>query len=153
MHRTMLAGAACLLLCTSAAFAQDVDAETRFHRAYEQEVVDGKTAEAARVYLEMMGDEKVSERLRQEAKFRFAVTAVLLGRAARVRAGRFDERHDREAVPIGDDGVPDRRACGHPLHVRENGLLDYRCTAFVHTARRPLAMPLRAVVRARSIAK
>jgi hypothetical protein len=85
MNRTMTAVAACLLL-TSAAFAQDVDADTRFHRAYEQEVVDGKVADAARVYLAMMGDEKVPERLRQEAKFRFAVTAVLLGRSDEARS-------------------------------------------------------------------
>jgi hypothetical protein len=86
MNRTKLA-AASLLLFGATAFAQDaVDAETRFHRAYEQEVVDGKTADAARVYLAMMSDEKVPERLRQEAKFRFAVTSVLLGRADEARA-------------------------------------------------------------------
>ena len=86
MNRTMLTSVTCLLFAASSALAQETDADTRFHRAYEQEVVEGKVADAARVYLEMMRDEKVPERLRAESKFRFAVTAVLLGRADEGRA-------------------------------------------------------------------
>jgi hypothetical protein len=82
--KTMQAAALCLVLAASA-LGQD-DAETRFHRAYEQEVIEGKTADAARVYLAMMGDAAVPARLRQESKFRFAVTATLLGRADEARA-------------------------------------------------------------------
>jgi hypothetical protein len=85
MNRALLAAATCVLL-TASAFAEEADADTRFHRAYEQEVVEGKVADAARVYLAMMDDAKVPERLRTEAKFRFAVTAVLLGRADEGRA-------------------------------------------------------------------
>jgi hypothetical protein len=90
MMRMRTALAAAVLVCAAAAApAQDADAETRFHRAYEREVVDGKVADAAREYLAMMEDAKVPERLRQEAKFRFAVTTMLLGRAdeARVHFG------------------------------------------------------------------
>ena len=86
MKATMLAAATCVLFTAAAATAQDSDAETKFHRAYEQEVVEGKVADAAKVYLGMMGDEKVPERLRLESKFRFAVTAVLLGRADEARS-------------------------------------------------------------------
>lgn len=92
MMRRRTAVAAAVLVCAAAtSLAQDTDAETRFHRAYEHEVVDGKVADAAREYLAMMGDEKVPERLRLEAKFRFAVTTMLLGRAdeARVHFGEI----------------------------------------------------------------
>lgn len=86
MRRMRTAVAVAVLVCAAAAApAQDADAETRFHRAYEHEVVDGKVADAAREYLAMMEDAKVPERLRQEAKFRFAVTAMLLGRADEAR--------------------------------------------------------------------
>jgi hypothetical protein len=88
MKRISSYAAAVVVLIAAAASARpgDDDAETRFHRAYEHEVVDGKIADAARVYLAMMDDAQVPERLRQEAKFRFAVTEVLLGRADEARA-------------------------------------------------------------------
>jgi hypothetical protein len=97
MKSPIPAAALCLVLASSA-FAQDVDPETRFHRAYEQEVVEGKTADAARVYLAMMDDQGVPARLRQESKFRFAVTATLLGRADEARA-HFTELSKDAAAP------------------------------------------------------
>lgn len=85
MKRTMLAAALGLALAAPVALGQETDAETRFHRAYEQEVVEGKLADAAKVYLALMNDKAVPERLRLESKFRFAVTTVLLGRADEAR--------------------------------------------------------------------
>jgi hypothetical protein len=98
MMRMRTALAVAVVVCAAAAArAQEVDAETRFHRAYEHEVVDGKVADAAREYLAMMSDEKVPERLRLEAKFRFAVTAMLLGRADEARVGFGEIAADAKA--------------------------------------------------------
>lgn len=85
MTRTTLAAALAVALLATSALGQEADAETRFHRAYEQEVVEGKLADAARVYLTLMDDKTAPERIRQESKFRFAVTAVLLGRSDEAR--------------------------------------------------------------------
>ncbi len=86
MNHTILAVAAVLTLAVAPAAAQETDAETRFHRAYETEVVDGKLADAAREYLALMRDADVPAPLRAESKFRFAVTALLLGRSDEARA-------------------------------------------------------------------
>jgi hypothetical protein len=83
--RNLTTAVLCAVLAASALAADD-DAETRFHRAYEQEVVEGKVADAARVYLELMRDEKAPQRWRSESKFRFAVASILLGRADEGRA-------------------------------------------------------------------
>lgn len=69
-----------LILLASPAFAEDVDAETRFHDAYVQEVIDGEIADGAKAYLALVGDENVPTRIRDEARFRFAICTVLLGR-------------------------------------------------------------------------
>ena len=70
---------AALLLATPA-FAEEPDAETRFHDAYVLEVIDGQVAVAAKAYLALLGDEAVPTRIREEARFRFAICTVLLGR-------------------------------------------------------------------------
>ena len=62
------------------------DAVTRYHDAYVLEVVDGKIADAAKVYLALMDSEATPPRIRQESQFRFAVCAVLLGRVDEARA-------------------------------------------------------------------
>lgn len=100
--RPLLALPLVLALATTA-FAQDPapDAESRFHRAYEAEVVDGKLADAARVYLSIAGDETAPARIRAESRFRFAVTAVLLGRADEARsllAGLADDGSAPESL-------------------------------------------------------
>ena len=66
------------------------DANTRYHDAYVQEVIEGKTAEAAKVYLALMNDGGTPRRIQLEARFRFAVCTVLLGRADEGRA-QLDE--------------------------------------------------------------
>ena len=88
-----------LLFAGSPAWAdEDADA-TRFHDAYVLEVIEGKVAEAARVYLALLGDEAVSKRLRAEARFRFAICAVLLGRADEARAHLTALLDDPDAPP------------------------------------------------------
>ncbi len=94
MKRTIIAAALGLALAAPVALGQEADAETRFHRAYEQEVVEGKLADAAKVYLSLMNDKATPERLRFEAKFRFAVTTVLLGRADEARVHFADLAKD-----------------------------------------------------------
>ncbi len=89
--RTLVALAWVLLLAASAAggekkVPEQEDPERRFHEAYVREVVEGKIAEAAKIYLDLMSGAGVPSRLRAEARFRFAVCAVLLGRADEARA-------------------------------------------------------------------
>jgi len=74
------------LLWSSTVRAEEADADTRFHDAYVLEVIEGKVADAAKVYLVLMRDEKVSKRLRAESRFRFAICTVLLGRPDEARA-------------------------------------------------------------------
>ncbi len=69
-----------LALFAAPALAEEADAETRFHDAYVLEVIDGRIAEAAKTYLALVGDEGVPTRIRDEARFRFAICTVLLGR-------------------------------------------------------------------------
>src|SRR5262245_35966433 len=87
------------LAVAPSARAEGDDAETRFHKAYEAEVVDGKLADAARVYLDLVGDWKAPPRIRAEARFRFAVTTVLLGRS--------DEARVQLASLVDDASVPE----------------------------------------------
>lgn len=85
MKRTTTAILAALMLAAGAARAVAADAgagaEDRFHQAYVTEVIDGKVADAAKVYLELMEADAAPPRIRAESKFRFAVCAALLGRA------------------------------------------------------------------------
>lgn len=60
--------------------AEEPDAQTRFHDAYVLEVIEGEIAEAAKAYLALVADEDVLPRIREEARFRFAILTVLLGR-------------------------------------------------------------------------
>ena len=69
-----------LLLLAAPAAAEEPDAETRFHDAYVLEVIDGEVAEAAKAYLALVADEAVPARIQEEARFRFAICTVLLGR-------------------------------------------------------------------------
>jgi hypothetical protein len=89
--------AVALAFPTVPAAAQEGGAEERFHRAFEQEVVDGQLQEAARVYLDLMRDEAVPARLRAESRFRFAVTTVLLGRPDEGRAQLAELARDASA--------------------------------------------------------
>jgi len=85
MIRRALVLALVVALFVPAALADEGDAETRFHDAYVLEVIDGKIAEAAKRYLDLLQDERVEPRLRDEARFRFAVCTVLLGRPDEAR--------------------------------------------------------------------
>ena len=69
-----------LLVLTTSALAAD-DARSRFHEAYLTEVVEGKLRDAARAYLDIMEDDGAPATLRTEARFRFGICCVLLGRA------------------------------------------------------------------------
>lgn len=73
-----------LLLAAAPLLGQDPD--TRYHEAYVLEVVEGKAAEAAKAYLDLLRDEQLPAALRAQCRFRFAVTCVLLGRADEARA-------------------------------------------------------------------
>lgn len=77
--------------------AGEDEASDRFHDAYVQEVIEGKVATAARVYLELMEDEQVPARLRAESRFRFAICTVLLGRADEGRSQLTALADDAEA--------------------------------------------------------
>ncbi len=78
------------LALASAAAAGEEDPQARFVAAYAAEVIEGKVAEAAGVYLALFSDEAAPAALRAEARFRFAVCAVLLGRADEARAHLAD---------------------------------------------------------------
>ncbi|MCZ6785752.1 MAG: hypothetical protein O7E54_01175 [Planctomycetota bacterium] len=92
--KTMLA----LLLASTATLAQATDFETRYHEAYVLEVIDGKTADAAKRYLELAREKGLPAHLLAQCRFRFAVTCVLLGRA--------DEARARLAVLAADPSLP-----------------------------------------------
>ncbi len=72
-----------VLLSNSFVEAKDAqpDAAARFHQAYVQEVIEGKVKEAAVAYLALMNDDAAPTKIRGEARFRFAVCTVLLGRS------------------------------------------------------------------------
>jgi len=72
--------AVALLLLAAPAHAEEPDSVTRFHDAYVLEVIDGRIAEAAKAYLALMDDERLTTRIREKARFRFAICTVLLGR-------------------------------------------------------------------------
>ena len=74
------------LLFALPAVAQDELLSKRYHDAYVLEVIEGKPAEAARSYLELLDAPKLPDRLRRQTEFRFAVTCVLLGRSDEARA-------------------------------------------------------------------
>ena len=57
------------------------DAAARFHKAYVDEVIEGMVKEAAVEYLALMNDDATPKKIRGEARFRFAVCTVLLGRS------------------------------------------------------------------------
>ncbi len=94
---------AVLALASSRAFAGDEDAATsaadRYHDAYVAEVIDGDVAKAAKGYLALIDDPATPPDIRAEARLRFAIVAVLLGRAdeARLRLGGL----------VADADVPD----------------------------------------------
>ena len=75
-----------LVLFPSVLHAEEPDAQTRYHEAYVLEVIEGKVAEAAKVYIVLMGDEDAPTAVRHESRFRFAICTVLLGRADEARA-------------------------------------------------------------------
>ncbi len=87
------------VLITSAAtlHAEEPDAQTRYHEAYVLEVVEGKVAKAAKVYLALMRDEAIPAQVRHESRFRFAMCAVILGRADEARAQLTKLLGDRTA--------------------------------------------------------
>ncbi|MEM8885835.1 MAG: hypothetical protein AAGD14_17355, partial [Planctomycetota bacterium] len=58
----------------------------RYHEAYILEVVEGKVAEAAKIYAELMTDARGTAGIRQQAEFRFAICCALLGRPDEARA-------------------------------------------------------------------
>ncbi|MEN8150895.1 MAG: hypothetical protein ABFS86_13820 [Planctomycetota bacterium] len=62
------------------------ETEDRFHAAYAKEVVEGDVKGAALEYLALMDDNGADDRLRAEARFRFAVCAVLPGRSDEARS-------------------------------------------------------------------
>jgi len=72
------------------------DFETRYHDAYVLEVVDGKPADAARAYLELLRAEALPPRLKFQARFRVAVTLALLGRPDEARARLAELAADEE---------------------------------------------------------
>ncbi len=84
------------VLTAAPAFAGESDSEQRFHDAYVKEVIEGEVAPAAKVYLSLMRDEDAPVRLRAEARFRFAVCAVLLGRPDEARI-------ELSALIVGDE--------------------------------------------------
>jgi len=78
--------AAFALLLVAAPALAGGEAEQKFHQAYALEVVEGDVKGAALVYMELMRDGDATAAIRAESKFRFAVCAVLLGRADEGRA-------------------------------------------------------------------
>jgi len=70
-----------LLLLAAPAGGGGGEFEQKFHEAYAMEVVAGDVKGAALVYLSLMDEDDAPEAIRAESKFRFAVCAVLLGRA------------------------------------------------------------------------
>lgn len=84
MKKTMLAVLAAILLA-GPAWAQERSYEDRFHEAYVAEVIEGEIGGAAKEYLALMSDDGAPAGIRAEARFRFAVTAVLLGRPDEAR--------------------------------------------------------------------
>jgi len=88
------------LLLVASALAQDEALSKRYHEAYVLEVIDGKPADAARAYLELLQEKKLPDRLRLQTEFRFAVTCVLLGRADEAR-GRLAALAKLEGLPEG----------------------------------------------------
>ena len=87
-----------LALLLPGAPAHADDAADRLHDAYILEVIEGKVDEAARVYLALDADEQIPSRIRLEARFRFAICAVLLGRADEGRA-HLSALAENEAAP------------------------------------------------------
>lgn len=79
--------------------ADEPDAATRFHDAYVQEVIEGEIGAAAKTYLDLVRDERTPSRLKAEARFRFGVCLVLLGRADEARA-RLEALATDEDVPV-----------------------------------------------------
>lgn len=88
-----------MLLISFLLLAQVENDAKRYHDAYVLEVIEGKTAEAAKAYLALMEDADASKRLRLQAEFRFAVCSALLGRA--------DEGRARLARLAADPALPD----------------------------------------------
>jgi hypothetical protein len=98
MNRTrVVAILAALLALAGVSGGQEPGPEARLAEAYVQEVVEGQVAEAAKVYLDLLGDDAVPPGVRAEARFRFAVCAVLLGRADEARAHLATLLADAEA--------------------------------------------------------
>jgi hypothetical protein len=89
---------AMLVLVAAPARAEEPDAETRFHDAYVLEVIEGRIAEAAKAYLGLVDDDAVPARIREEARFRFAICTVLLGRP--------DEGRMQLAAIVADERAP-----------------------------------------------
>lgn len=100
LRRTSVAAALCIAaLLAAPATGQESDADQRYHEAYVLEVVDGRIADAAKEYLAIERDAAAPAHIRAEARFRFAVCAVLLGRA--------DEGRSRLADLAGDPDAPE----------------------------------------------
>ncbi len=72
------------------------DFETKYHDAYVLEVVEGKPAEAARAYLDLLRAEALPPKLKFQARFRVAVTFALLGRPDEARARLAELAADEE---------------------------------------------------------
>jgi hypothetical protein len=83
MHRVATTAVLLIVLFASPVLAGEF--EDKFHKAYAQEVVEGDVKGAAAVYLDLMGETDAPAAIRAEAKFRFAVCTVLLGRADEAR--------------------------------------------------------------------
>ena len=98
MKRSIVAALAVLVLLGRPGEAQETDHEASFNEAYLLEVVEGRVAEAAREYVRIMDAEDAGAALRGEARFRFAVCCVLLGRADEARS-QLDRILADEAQP------------------------------------------------------
>ena len=98
-----------LVLLAAPAFAEEPDAETRFHDAYVLEVIDGEIAEAAKAYLALVATRRSPTRIREESRFRFAICTVLLGRPDEGRmqlAAIVAERAHAGEPPEAGEGLP-----------------------------------------------